>query len=530
MKYLYGAAVQGIQNFIFQTNDLKDIVGASELVENICTVEFAKELYGSSSRDKKSVMEKLSKDDNAVLNAAGNIKYIFADKTTCEKMVLNFPRRVLTYAPGITISQAVVKFEEGEIAEAVNLLESRLRIQRNKPMNSITQGLMGIHRSRGTNLPSVLCLSEGDAKEPEYIDAATLSKRYHIKKEEIIRKRTTRDLCLKAFGKQELDVDTDYLRSSEIAFDTKDMTDSNSWIAVIHADGNGVGQIVSKIGNDLDDFKVFSKALNDATVNAAVYAYKRIEEKFSWKKVIPIRPVVIGGDDFTVICRADIALDYVTEYINRFQENTKNGEVGALLKKHCVFTKGNVTDRLTACAGIAFVKESYPFYYGYELAEALCTQAKKDAKDNDDVRAGKALPPSCIMFHKVQDSFIESYDDIVKRELTPTPGVSFEFGPYYISEESAKEKDRWTIDELRHKVQELSEDKGNATKSSLRNWMSVLHDGEGVAKQRLRRILKITDMKEYVRSVTDPVLRKDTKFYPVYDILSIHTIDTQITK
>ena len=34
-KYLYGAAVQGIQNFIFQTNELKDIVGASELVEDI---------------------------------------------------------------------------------------------------------------------------------------------------------------------------------------------------------------------------------------------------------------------------------------------------------------------------------------------------------------------------------------------------------------------------------------------------------------------------------------------------------------
>ena len=36
-KYLYGAAVQGIQDFIFKTNELKHIVGASELVEQICT-------------------------------------------------------------------------------------------------------------------------------------------------------------------------------------------------------------------------------------------------------------------------------------------------------------------------------------------------------------------------------------------------------------------------------------------------------------------------------------------------------------
>lgn len=45
-KYLYGAAIQGIQSFIFQTNKLKDIVGASELVESICTQEFRNLLGG----------------------------------------------------------------------------------------------------------------------------------------------------------------------------------------------------------------------------------------------------------------------------------------------------------------------------------------------------------------------------------------------------------------------------------------------------------------------------------------------------
>ena len=39
-KYLYAAAVQGIQSFIFQTNVLKDIVGASELVDSVCTEAF----------------------------------------------------------------------------------------------------------------------------------------------------------------------------------------------------------------------------------------------------------------------------------------------------------------------------------------------------------------------------------------------------------------------------------------------------------------------------------------------------------
>lgn len=49
-KYLYGASVQGIQQFIFQTNELKDIVGASELVEFICTKLF-KEVVGNGWKE-----------------------------------------------------------------------------------------------------------------------------------------------------------------------------------------------------------------------------------------------------------------------------------------------------------------------------------------------------------------------------------------------------------------------------------------------------------------------------------------------
>jgi hypothetical protein len=63
MKYLYGAAIQGIQSYIFQTDKLKEIVGASELVERICT-EFFKNGFGNGK----------FKEENKILSAAGNIK------------------------------------------------------------------------------------------------------------------------------------------------------------------------------------------------------------------------------------------------------------------------------------------------------------------------------------------------------------------------------------------------------------------------------------------------------------------------
>lgn len=510
MKYLYGAAVQGIQQFIFQTNELKDIVGASELVENICTEKF-KETFTDVGL---SIV-----DDNTIINAAGNIKYEFDSKEDCEKIVRVFPKKVLETAPGITISQAVVLLDENEstenYADAINELESRLRIQRNKPMNSTTIGLMGIMRSHRTNMPvvQVLTKKERDTKKEEvdYLDAAILCKRQAVK---------MLTLCHTAFGDETIGY-------RDVALDPEEMTLKNDWIAVIHADGNGLGQIVQKVGTKRNTFKDFSQRLDKATKQAAVEAYKeiwRVNEHADEK--IPIRPIVLGGDDFTVICRADLALPYVTAFINHFEVQTHK-ELGMILKENEVFTEGDIQDRLTACAGIAYVKSSYPFYYAYELAEALCTRAKKDAKNKDSIREGKEIAPSCLMFHKVQDSFVENFDEIARRELELSNSRTFEFGPYYINYDK---NHRWSVDKLIAEAKLIDEKgkDGNAVKSHLRNWMQLLKEGNtGMAEQKLKRMKNIVTDKD-LRKLISEVTKGDR--IPAYDILAIHTINTQVTK
>lgn len=513
-NYLYGAAVQGIQGFIFQTNKLREIVGASELVEEICTSKF-EDLF------KKVDIE--YNDNNCILHAAGNIKYIFCNEDECAKIVREFPKAIFEFAPGVTVSQAVVtmegKYEKFE--DAVNELEKRLRTQRNRPMRSATLGLMGIERSRQTGLPVVL--QKGD----EHYDAGTRAKLFEDRDGK--RKRTTKILCKKAFNIPDI-------KDDQIAYDIEDITKDNDWIAIIHADGNGLGQVVQKVGKDQDLFKRFSEKLDEATTASARAAYEAVKEQFKNPEekadFIPIRPIVLGGDDLTVICRADLALDYVTMFMSKFEENTrkmlKDANGLSLLKD--VFEMES-DKRLTACAGIAYIKSSFPFYYGYNLAETLCSLAKKDAKDKQEIKDGKKLPKSCLMFHKVQDSFTEDWSAIAKRELTPQENISFQFGPYYINEAKC---DKWLVEDLKKKANKLDSKEGNAVKSHLRQWMSLLHYNHGMANQKLLRLKSMTTNNELlnlIKDVTFEYKNKDEQYKsPVYDILAIHTINNQMTK
>jgi CRISPR/Cas system-associated protein Cas10 (large subunit of type III CRISPR-Cas system) len=514
-KYLYGAAVQGIQDFIFQTNKLKEIVGASELVEQICTSAFD-DFGGKADAENK----------NSILRAAGNIKHIFDKKEDCEKAVREFPRQVMTMAPGITVSQAVVTLKDdcSDYAAQANLLEQRLRTQRNKPVRSMTLGLMAVCRAQRTGLPAV----EKDG-EDGWLDEASVKKINAVDVKDADTIGATRKLMNKIVTEEKLKLlakEEEKPVAKLFAHDFAQMEGKNLWIAVIHADGNGMGQIVQAVCKNPEDAKTFSATIDDITQAAAQSAYKAVECKF-WKeddkdKIIPIRPVVLGGDDLTLICRADLAIEFTKAFIENFDKKSEELLCAASWKNSGWQNAQNevIAKKLTACAGIAFVKSSYPFHYAYNLAETLCGQAKKKAKE-----INKDLAPSCLMFHKVQDSFVENFDEIVKRELTPQTNLSFEYGPYYI-----EEKNGTTIKSLLDNVDKLQNKEGNAIKSHLRQWLSLLFDNVDAANQKMKRLRTVNEQAKKLIDAGFENLDDQEKKIPYHDILSLSSILTQDTK
>jgi hypothetical protein len=393
-------------------------------------------------------------------------------------------------APGITITQAVVKYESG-FGEAAKKLEEQLEMQRNRPAHSLTLGLMGIVRSRKTGLPAI------ERKGNDYIDIATDKKQPG----KIHESPLIKELCENCFGKA-----IDY---KKVAFDIDKMNQKNDWIAIIHADGNGLGKIITAIGDDDETLKAFSEKLDEVTRESAQTAYNKVKNNFDEKKNIPIRPIILGGDDLTIICRADLAIEYTVAFMKSFEEKSNQS-----LKK--VLNKAGL-EKLTICAGIAFIKSSYPFHYGYDLAEELCIHAKEEANLVD------GLTPSCLMFHKVQDSYVEDYKTIIERELTAKDGISFKYGPYYIS----NNRKETNIDSLLTYINTLKNDKeGNALKSHFRQWISLLFTNPEMAKQKATRMKAIFNKDLLINEITD---LKD-KRTPIYDMLSLYSVMYQKTK
>lgn len=163
--------------------------------------------------------------------------------------------------------------------------------------------------------------------------------------------------------------------------DIKQLCGKDNFFAVIHLDGNGMGaksQALTKdAGDDWDacceKHQKFSKTIEDSFADAlkqTVWSVEEQQKQGVFEQTLgfkpdsdyhPIRPVIRAGDDVTFLTPASIALECAATYLRKLDEITK-GE-------------------FSACAGITMVHQKYPFHRAYNLAEDLCSSAKRYAAE-----------------------------------------------------------------------------------------------------------------------------------------------------
>jgi hypothetical protein len=206
---------------------------------------------------------------------------------------------------------------------------------------------------------------------------------------------------------------------------------STDWLAVIHADGNGLGQIFldfrwasSSTGwrDYLNKLREFSLALDECTIRAYGKAVSSLHEHIRKKtkrkrdageKVkrdeenrVPVLPLVLGGDDLTLICDGRYAIQFTKDFLGEFERQTKAVE---LIKR--IAKKALGDERLSSCAGVAIVKPHFPFHAAYGLAEDLLQSAKEVKRKLEhriEYKEGKdkevAYPASALDYHILYDT------------------------------------------------------------------------------------------------------------------------------
>ena len=205
-----------------------------------------------------------------------------------------------------------------------------------------------------------------------------------------------------------------------------------SKVAVIHIDGNGVGAVMRRLGEtmdrvDEDDFSLavgcsrgdadalrcFVLTVNDHLDRAVTEAFaKAWADVAKWAEadagpakrkgtVVPVVPVILGGDDVTVFTSGDYALPFAAAYLERYERATESD----VLLRHLGREEG--TGPMTAAAGVAVVRRDFPFHVAYNLAERLVGEAKKVGKARKPVR-------STLTYHALFDSSVLDPEKILQ--------------------------------------------------------------------------------------------------------------------
>lgn len=209
------------------------------------------------------------------------------------------------------------------------------------------------------------------------------------------------------------------------------LSDDSRWIAVVHADGNGLGQIFTRFedrvrGKDfrtyVETLRDFSCALEECTERAFREALQAFSGQGGAADGLPVVPLILGGDDLTVICPADGALRFTQAFLAAFENETAQDDV-------CRKVTG--WDRVTMAAGVAIVKPHFPFHLAYRLAEQLLAATKRAAKGAArDV--GVTPAPSALDFHVLRDA---SGADLaaIRNRLTIEGTTRLYAGPYLVN-------------------------------------------------------------------------------------------------
>nr|WP_321500837.1 hypothetical protein [uncultured Dethiosulfovibrio sp.] len=396
--WYYVFAAKGLQDFILKGDKLRLMVGGSAIIEDLSVNFFGKLFEGLGLRP--------GDDYDIISKAAGGVRVLFFHEGDGEEVLKVVPMALSLYASGLDFVQTLLPVKDG-LAETMKKAERVLMNRRGLAFPSLPPAGPLVERCPRSGLPAVGSFSQGGDREP-----ADLSM--------VLRDRASSGLAHSFMAEKALGADRAKDETIQLPMDMAEIVSSDKGdVAVVHIDGNGLGAIVIKLFEGLSgekDYSVakvyerFSSAIQSASERSLQIALSPLVEETVEKggSFYPFRPLVCAGDDVTVILRGADGLDFADRFLCAFEEESAKELRGLNLP--------DLSEGLTACAGIAYVKSNFPFSQAYELSESLCSYAKDKTARKTDRKTDRSC--SSLAFWRVTTTMADDFSGIIERELT----------------------------------------------------------------------------------------------------------------
>lgn len=464
----------GIQGYVFATNKLQHHVAASFLVEKatdewlrqVLEKNCGKNFAFDADPDKTDCSERaMARKAELVYRGGGNAVLLFETKSLAKAVTQNLTAMILQQAPNLRILAAHVEFDwtNQSIHQTYNTalhLLAQKKAQIMAPMLMPGQSVTAL--CVYTNQPAT-SYERKDGRVRYFSAEIEAKQRIAASAKNEMQGNFKRELNGLEFT-GDLDQFGEYDKNGQ-------KIEGHSYLAVIHADGNGMGQRKKDLGDKyatpaqncdwLRAMRLFSNELN----NAGMEAFRRVVAEAARrhggsaaKGNFLFSPIIYGGDDTTFVCDGYQALWLAKRYLEEFE-------------KEC-----NATTLLTggcACAGVAITKSHFPFARAYQIAADLCGEAKKRARETRG---------SYMDWHFAVNGAVRKIGEIREREYKTVDGQLY-LRPLSISSAQKDELRSWAVFEANVNGFRT---KWRDKRGKLKELRGVLREGGTAVKEFLR--------------------------------------------
>jgi hypothetical protein len=453
--WLYRYEARDIQRYVTATERLEEVAGASALVEAL--------------KDQASKLAHWA-GGSIIADAAGSATIEFSGAGV-QRFAEWWPMIAARVAPGLPMVQAAVDLAAHD--HPLPALRALLDAAYQRHYTDLPEGGPLVHRSGRSGRPAVARGTRRGKRDVR--DVATDRKVSALKSLQESGQVGLADDALGSRFLEGLDTGGRPLVSRHEDF-------GDSYVAVIHIDGNDMGmRVLSLPFAGYGGFaEALARAVEDAAQKATALVHQEDERRREARRLrnlpvrvdapIPMRPIVLGGDDCTIITLAEDAIPFATRFLEVLEERGRQAVFG-----------GRV---LHATAGIAFIKPRAPFSLGLALADELCRFAKQCLRG----LGGNGETPSSVLFHRVTTSGFAAWADISGQELAAVPPGDVKlrpgglvYGPYRLRGERSVGR-----------LGCLAATAKALPSGPLREWLRVARSDPGRSGLRWQRLKEVT--------------------------------------